>query len=142
MTAPAALTLTAVDLADVRWQDAAGRTRGFEATSRCWGIVDQHGRALTFDGQHPATWDRKRTAQFIADTIDTDHPTHPAQWVTVQHPREDTAAMTPTSYAEMRRQRAAARRAKRARDAREIQSDPDLVAWLTGSDGNTPEADR
>lgn len=69
MTATA--TLTTTNLTDVTWTEA-GRRTGFAAVRAAYGIVNEQGQALSFNGTSPSVWDTKRIADSIASTIVVD----------------------------------------------------------------------
>ena len=64
----ATATLTVTNLVDATWTTDAGRSF-FEAKTPAYGIVNERGEALSFNGTSPSVWDRKRIAQTIADTV-------------------------------------------------------------------------
>jgi hypothetical protein len=60
--------LTVTNLTDATWTEGSRRV-GFEAKGATYGIVNDRGQALSFNGVSPSVWDRKNIAQQIAGTI-------------------------------------------------------------------------
>jgi hypothetical protein len=74
----ATATLTATNIAGARWVEDA-KVTGFAAARPAYGITNDQGQALSFNGTAPSVWDRKAIAQSIADTVETDGVT----WIEV-----------------------------------------------------------